>query len=284
MMKREWLKSFLLFPLSYPARNPLFWLLLSPGIVFLGALAGEGKLPVELYYALVAVSYPSAFIMFALNDVYDGESDENNDRDLVKDDVVDADQDFWIVWSWAAVFFVAAVIPVLWFGKAVTVLLGLGLLGSAFAYSVPPIRVKERPLGSVVLMSIGGWMLYAFGYSFTGDLGSIPTRSFFYGLLSHMGVSLGALPDMGADRAAGIETFPIRYGESTTIGLAVVTVLLTLFSGTVTGPVFWYLILLGAGLISMGFFERYILHFKVLLIAGFVFLGVLLYRGILPLI
>ncbi len=284
MMEREWLKSFLLFPLSYPARNPLFWLLLSPGIVFLGAVAGGGQFPVELFFVLVAVSYPSAFIMFALNDVYDGETDANNDRDLVKDNVVDADEDFWIVWSWAAIFFVLALVPVLWFGKVTTIVLGLGLLSSAVAYSVPPIRSKERPLGSVVLMAVGGWMLYALGYSFTGDLASIPPRSFFYGLLSHMGVSLGALPDMDADRAAGIETFPLRYGKTPTIGLALLSVLVTLLSGTVGGPVFWYLVVLGVGLVSMWLFERYILHFKVLLAVGFVFLVVLLYRGVVPLV
>jgi 4-hydroxybenzoate polyprenyltransferase len=235
---------------------------------------------VELFFVLLGVSYPGAFIMFAVNDLYDADTDEWNDRKLVKDDVIDPDEDYWIVWGWTGVFTVFAMLPILFFGKPSTTVLGSAILVSAIAYSAPPTRLKASPIGSVVLTAVGGWMLYALGYSFTADVFTVPSRSFFYGLLSHMGVSLGALPDMEADRQAGIETFPLRYGTATTIFVALLTVIVTLASGTVSGPVFWYLVVLCFGLVSMWVFERYVLHFKALLLAGFGFLVVLLYRGI----
>lgn len=272
-------KEFFRFPFSYPARNPLLWIVLQPAVAFMGATAGSSSLPPVFYVSLATLTYPAAFIVYGLNDLYDVETDAYNDREVVKDTVISRD-DYAIVWGWAAIFTLICALPVVWSGKISTMLVGLLALFSAVAYSVPPLRLKTKPVLSLVTMSVGGWALYAFGYSFTGSISTISARSFFYGLLSHMAVSLGAIPDMEADKKAGDTTFPLVYGKTAAVSLALTSVIATILSGTVTGPVLWFLFIAGGGLLSMLFFERYLAHFRVIMYAGFVILAYLIWRGL----
>lgn len=272
------LKASLTYPFGYPARNPAYWLILTPGILLMGAAAGNLSISPELIAALLTASYPAAFITFAVNDVYDEATDEHNDRSLIRDDHITPGDDNRVVWGWTAAFAGLCLAPAAWHGEPETITLAIGLLTATIAYSAPPLRLKTNPVLSAVLAAVGGWMLYAYGYSYTADLTTIPARSFLYGVLAHTGVTLGAIPDIEADKQAGITTFPIAFGEQTTVLTALIAVLAAIASGLIHGVLLYFLIAYAAALTSMLFNQAYIAHFKAVLTVGFIALAILILR------
>lgn len=269
----------LTFPLSYSARNPAYWLILPTSIAFMGAVAGAGSIPLVFIAALLTLTYPAAFITCAPNALYDQETDTYNDREYLRGKQL-SDDDAPAVWGWTAVFAAVCLTPALIAWNLEALLIGAAMILAALAYSVPPLRLKAHPELSLILMSVGAWLLYAYGYAYTDTITTIPTRSFYYAFLAHTAVSLGALPDIEADKEAGDTTFPVKYGETPTLLLGIAAALTTLLSGTVTGVVAAFIAALAAAMTSMIFVKHYVAHFKAIAAVGLTTIIILVTRGV----
>ena len=269
----------LAFPFSYAARNPLYWLILPTSIAFMGAVAGANPLPSSFIAALLTLTYPAAFIVCAPNALYDRETDAYNDRDYLRGKQLTED-DAPAIWLWTTIFTVVCLLPPLIAWNVEALIIGTAMITAALAYSVPPLRLKAHPEASLLLMSMGAWLLYAYGHAYTDTITNIPVRSFYYGLITHTAVSLGALPDIEADKQADDTTFPVKYGETPTILLGIITCVAALASGTIHGVIAAFIAAYAASMVSMLIFKHYVIHFKAVATVGFLTICYYVWRGL----
>jgi 4-hydroxybenzoate polyprenyltransferase len=194
--------------------------------------------PFAAAYLLTAGSIDAAFIvgtlyflvpynlaMYGINDVFDYESDARNPR---KGGVEGAllDPSVHRATLIAAIasnvpFLVVLVIlgnPLSWLVLAVSVF-------AVVAYSVPGLRLKERPFldsitSSVHFVSPAVYALVLAGADVTPALLAVLAAFFLWGVASH---AFGAVQDVVADRDASISSIATVIGARSTVRFAVVT-------------------------------------------------------------
>jgi 4-hydroxybenzoate polyprenyltransferase len=98
----------------------------------------------------------------------------------------------------------------------------------AWLYSVPPVRLKERPPLDSLANGLGYFLLpLAMGYSLGGDPRTMPLRFYLLALCVCGVHALATAADYDADKAAGHRTLAVRYGRRTAAALAFATFLVT---------------------------------------------------------
>lgn len=204
--------------------RPKLWPPLLMIVLSAYGLSGESVGVMELA-VLSIFTVPGNLVVYGLNDLYDWESDRYNERKTGEDPEKRKD--------------------LLKKGIAVSALFGLGVsvasgspnvmagcvlwLVGSYAYSVPPVRLKERPpldslVNSLYVLAPG---LMAFGLT---DL-SMPAE-FLWLAAATPGVHAAAtVIDYEADRKAGHTTFAVKYGREAAAVFALLSALsLLLFS------------------------------------------------------
>ena len=106
----------------------------------------------------------------------------------------------------------------------------------AWLYSVPPVRLKERPPLDSVANGVGYFLLpLVMGYSLGADPRTMPLRYYLLAL-SVCGVhALATAADYDADKAAGHRTLATVYGRRSAAAFALTTFLVTLLAGDFYG-------------------------------------------------
>ncbi len=153
--------------------------------------------------------------MYAMgvNDIADIDIDKisNSGRPLVRgelsvDDVKNANLIF-LIWALVGGFLAG-------YYAMFMVVVALAL---SHIYSAPPLRIRRFPLLSTFLMSLAFLAVVLAGfYTLSGDksIGAFPVR---YLILIVVGTTLGNnvkdMKDIEGDRAAGIKTIPVLFGE-----------------------------------------------------------------------
>ena len=259
MKKSDWL-----LPFRFRSRN--IWVCLTGTVIALfGAIAGSEELSFWVGIQLLLLSYPAAFIMHAVNDLFDYEHDTVNKRDFFRErNITPADANG--VWFWTAIFSMLLLAPTILSENITGFILILLCIALSIAYSVPPVRLKNRAVSSVIACVVGAWSLYAICLSYTDTITNIPRRSFLYAFFSHFVVTGGHLVDYEANMKAGQKTFVTEYGETVTVILALISSLcLTLF-GNLNGPVLLASLTSNVLIIIMIWWRNYILLGKALII------------------
>ena len=94
-----------------------------------------------------------------------------------------------------------------------------------WAYSTPPIRLKERPGLDILSQGLGLWLLWAAGYSYNGvvPVGGVATNLglFIFAIGLEIGC-LGSVLDIEPDALAGCTTIATVLGERTTFVVALI--------------------------------------------------------------
>ncbi|MFB6152975.1 MAG: prenyltransferase [Halodesulfurarchaeum sp.] len=191
--------------------RPRFWLYLA-GPVLVGAVFGAdsvgqllGPVPVALFaYFLL----PANLFLYGVNDIFDAAVDRENPKKKGRETRYSGDA--LTRWSTlgAAILGVAllALVP----ADTVPWLLGFFILGAG--YSAPPLRLKTRPpFDSLTngLYVLPGVATYA---ALAGT--APPAFAVVGGWLWTMGMhTFSAIPDIGPDRRAGIQTTATRLGQ-----------------------------------------------------------------------
>ncbi|KYH26326.1 lycopene elongase [Halalkalicoccus paucihalophilus] len=194
--------------------RPRFWFYLA-GPVLVGAVFGAERVNELLSVPLLALFLyfllPANVFLYGINDVYDREIDAKNPKKEGREARFEGQRVVPIavvVCALVPLAFFSLFPPGTWVWLAVFLLLGA-------AYSAPPARFKTTPL----LDSISNGLYLAPGAAaYVALAGSQPPLlAIAGGWLWTMGMhTFSAIPDIGPDRAAGIETTATLLGESWT--------------------------------------------------------------------
>jgi 4-hydroxybenzoate polyprenyltransferase len=185
---------------------------------------------------LLLLTLPMNLIGCGLNDIYDFDSDRRSDRRRKVWGAIVRPEDRALVW-WSCV----AMAPLVIAGslgtlRPLNVAATIGLLLAAWAYSVPPLRLKERPPLDSLSNGVGYFLLpFAMGYSLGANPLTMPLKYYLLALAVSGIHALATAADFEADRAAGHRTFAVAFGRRAAAAFALVTFALALALGDYQG-------------------------------------------------
>ncbi|GGI48468.1 4-hydroxybenzoate polyprenyltransferase [Agromyces flavus] len=168
---------------------------------------------------------PYNLLMYGINDVFDYESDLRNPRKGgAEGALLDPSLHRAVVWT-GVLTAAPLLVTMLWLagaGEPWSWLVLAVSLFAVFAYSVPGLRFKERPLldsitSSTHFVSPAVYGLVVAGAEPTWPLVALLAAFFFWGMASH---AFGAVQDVVPDREAGIASVATAFGAAATVRLA----------------------------------------------------------------
>jgi 4-hydroxybenzoate polyprenyltransferase len=193
--------------------RPVVWPVL-PLVYGLGMHAARAPLTVAAMVPMALLTFPMNLIGCGLNDIYDYESDRRCPRRRAIWGAVVHAEDQAFIW-WAAL----AMMPLVVLGACLTrnwdnIVATVGLLLIAWLYSVPPVRLKERPPLDSLANGLGYFLLpFVMGYSLGADPRTMPLRYYLLALCVCGVHALATAADYEADRSAGHRTLAVAFGR-----------------------------------------------------------------------
>jgi len=200
--------------------RPGTWAIL-PLIFILGFTDSKAILSWQSLLQIIALGFPLELFINGVNDIYDIDSDTKNPRK----------NNFWLGTALDRKNIKKATLASL-VGFVITLLAGLFTLNLeniiwlsiglifGFIYSVPPIRLKERPVIGLPSYAVGFLSAYFMGFSFNGSFFEAGWKPW---VLSLLVVALGCiafLADYSADLLAKQKTIATRLGRRLTSVIA----------------------------------------------------------------
>ena len=226
--------------------RPILWPVL-PLVYYLGLHAARASLSVAAMVQMLVLTLPMNLVGCGLNDIYDYASDLRSPRRRKIWGAVVADADRPLVWR-ACV----AMMPLVVGGAVLTrngfnVAVTCGLVLVAWAYSVPPVRLKERPPLDSLANGLGFFLLpFVMGYSLGADPFAMPLKYYLLAL-SVCGIhALATAADYDADKAAGHRTLAVAYGRRAAAAFALATFAVALVAGDYQGVAVRVYLVVGA--------------------------------------
>lgn len=211
--------------------RPLLWPLL-PTVYYLGLHAAGASLTPACMLQMALLTFPMNLFGCGLNDIYDHESDRRSGRRRALWGAVVGETERRLVWR-ACI----SMVPLILLGSLVTqvatnVLITCCHLMVAWMYSVPPVRLKERPPVDSLANGLGYFLLpLAMGYSLGAEPATMPFRYYLLALCVAGVHSLATAADFEADRAAGHRTMAVAFGRRTAATVALVTFVIAIALG-----------------------------------------------------
>jgi 4-hydroxybenzoate polyprenyltransferase len=203
--------------------RPILWPVL-PLVYGLGLNAAGADVSTVAVVQMLLLTLPMNLIGCGLNDIYDFESDRRSSRRRAVWGAVVAAEDRAVVWRG-----VWAMVPLLLLGALLTqnawnIAATCGLVAVAWAYSVPPVRLKERPPLDSLANGLGYFLLpFVMGYSLGADPAAMPLRYYLLALCVCGVHALATAADYDADREAGHRTLAVAYGRRFAAAVAFAT-------------------------------------------------------------
>lgn len=163
--------------------------------------------------------YPANLLIYGVNDIYDYETDRLNSKKAGYENLVEYDRhaEIWI----AIVLSSFAFIGELFFSNTAATVAAIAFVFFSIFYSAPPIRAKTKPfLDSAfnVLYVMPG----LFGYSLvTGEFPPIRVM-IAAGCWTAAMHAYSAIPDIDADKQAGLKTIATVCGAYSTLAICAV--------------------------------------------------------------
>lgn len=216
---------------------PLGWIIF-PAVYIMGArFAGAGV----NYAILLYLSFPFSLLVYGLNDRYDYETDRLNPRRKV----FEAIHKKQLLEKAILLTNLPLLLYITYATKTLTASILWLLVFTAYAYSVPPIRLKERPLVDSLSNGIGYLLLPTMlGYSMSGTLSGYPTKLYLIALCVAGIHAVGAIQDIVPDKKAGQRTIATAFGGMRAALFAFMAFALTILFGrgfsTVTVAYLYY--------------------------------------------
>jgi 4-hydroxybenzoate polyprenyltransferase len=167
-----------------------------------------------------------------LNDIYDYESDRRSPRRRAVWGAVVRDVDQPLVFRAAL-----AMAPLIILGACLTrnwvnVVSTVSLVLIAWLYSVPPVRLKERPPLDSLSNGLGYFLLpFMMGYSLNADPRTMQLKYYLLALCVCGVHALATAADYEADRAAGHRTMAVAFGRRAACAVAFAAFVLALALG-----------------------------------------------------
>lgn len=208
--------------------RPRFWIyLLGPWMLgsFAGATSANAFMSWEFWVGLLGFLFPANLFVYGVNDIHDTETDLRNAK---KSEASGGYERFLppaehrrmmhqiLLWNvpWVGALLVSSLLRMQWtaFGALAA------FLFFSHGYSAPPIRAKARPVVDSVFNILYACPGFA-GFSLMGgDLGSrfwlVLGAAWLWCMAMH---AFSAVPDIEADRDAGVDTVATFLGRDRTL-------------------------------------------------------------------
>jgi 4-hydroxybenzoate polyprenyltransferase len=207
-----------------------------PLVYALGLNASHAPLSVAAIIQIVLLTFPMNLIGCGLNDIYDYESDRRSPRRRAIWGAVVRREDRPLVFRASL-----AMMPVIVLAACATrnwnnIVATVSLLLVAWLYSVPPLRLKERPPLDSLSNGLGYFLLpFTMGYSLNADPHTMPLKYYLLALCVCGVHALATAADYEADRAAGHRTLAVKFGRRPAAAVAFATFLLAWLFGDFQG-------------------------------------------------
>jgi 4-hydroxybenzoate polyprenyltransferase len=211
--------------------RPILWPVL-PMVYYLGLHAAGAHATVGAIVQMALLTLPTNLIGCGLNDVYDIESDRRSNRRRAAWGAVVREEHRSAIWRACL-----AMVPLVVAGSLTTrnwwnVAAACAMIVVAWAYSVPPVRLKERPPLDCLSNGVGYFLLpFVMGYSLGADPLAMPLKYWLLALCVCGIHALATAADYEADRAAGHRTFAVAFGPRAAATLAAATFVVALWLG-----------------------------------------------------
>ena len=226
--------------------RPLIWPVL-PLVYLLGLHAAHAEVTAPAILQTLLLTFPMNLIGCGLNDIYDVASDQHSTRRRAVWGAVVRDEDRPLI-----LLACAAMVPLVVFGACLTrnwdnIVATVALVLVAWAYSAPPVRLKERPPLDSLANGLGYFLLpFIMGYSLGADPRSMPLKYYLLALCVCGIHALATAADYEPDRAAGHRTMAVAFGRRTAAAAAWLTFLLAILAGDYHGIAVRIFIAVGA--------------------------------------
>jgi len=204
--------------------RPISWI--NTAFPFAAAyLLTAGVVDVTFVVGTLFFLVPYNLLMYGVNDVFDYESDLRNPRKGgAEGALLDPSLHRTVVWAGIATA-APCLVVMLWSagtGHPWSWIVLAASLFAVFAYSVPGLRFKERPVldsitSSFHFVSPALYGLAVAGAVATPQLAALLAAFFCWGMASH---AFGAVQDVVPDREAGIASIATAFGARATVRIA----------------------------------------------------------------
>jgi 4-hydroxybenzoate polyprenyltransferase len=207
--------------------RPIVWPVL-PLVYYLGLHAADARLGIAAIIQMASLTLPMNLIGCGLNDLYDYESDRRSRRRRAVWGATIGDADRPLVWRAAVLMVPIVLLAAAATRNAYNIGATVCLVVVAWLYSVPPVRLKERPPLDSLANGLGYFLLpLAMGYSIGRDPRTMPLRFYLLALCVCGVHALATAADYDADKAAGHRTLAVRFGRRTAAAVAFATFMVT---------------------------------------------------------
>ena len=207
--------------------RPIIWPVL-PLVYYLGLHAANARLSAAAIVQMAMLTFPMNVIGCGLNDLYDYESDRRSRRRRAIWGATIRDADRSLVWSAAVAMMPLVALSAIATGNTSNFIATVCLILMAWLYSVPPVRLKERPPLDSLANGLGYFLLpLVMGYSLGRDPHTMPLRYYLLALCVCGVHALATAADYDSDKAAGHRTLAVRFGRRAAAGFAFAAFLIT---------------------------------------------------------
>jgi 4-hydroxybenzoate polyprenyltransferase len=177
---------------------------------------------------MASLTLPMNLIGCGLNDLYDYESDRRSRRRRAVWGAIIEDNDRTLTWRAALAMVPLVLLAATATGNPNNIAATVCLVVIAWLYSVPPVRLKERPPLDSLANGLGYFLLpLVMGYSLGRDPITMPLRFYLLALCVCGVHALATAADYDVDKAAGHRTLAVRFGRRTAAAAAFAMFMIT---------------------------------------------------------
>lgn len=156
-------------------------------------------------------SLPANVLIYGVNDIYDYQTDIHNDKKLKYENVL-APAKHRSLWK-VITFLILPFLPLFFFVNLPAQLALIVFLFAGVFYSANPIRAKSKPPLDIVFSAIIYVSPAVVGFYLTGNM-NLEWLAVFGGLIWAFAMqTYSAVPDIEADKTAGVKTLATKLGE-----------------------------------------------------------------------
>ncbi|MCW5518751.1 prenyltransferase [Aureitalea sp. L0-47] len=214
--------------------RPRFWMYVL-GTFLVGMIASGNPFGYDESTVLLLVAFglffslPANLLIYGVNDIYDYDTDIHNDKKTKYEQLLPpvTHKRLWLIIALICLPF----IPLLFIVNKATLLTVVIFVFTGLFYSAPPIRAKSKPPLDLLFSAIIYVSPALIGYFATGR-SNLEWLAVIGGLLWAFGMqTYSAVPDIEADRKAGVETLATYLGERKALWFCLVAFLLSAMIG-----------------------------------------------------
>jgi len=205
--------------------RPPLWVI-GPLLFLAGLYISNASFNMLAVVQLVLLSFPISLYIYGINDICDHESDKLNPRRGTLEGAIVPKTMAPVIFKISLVIAGAFLITSILTGSIVN-FIGVGLLlFLGWAYSIPPIRLREKPPLDSITNGLIVFCPFLMGFSFNGSFLQMPLKS-LYLILGVIAVHMYAtIIDYTPDKKSGSRTFAVLFGKRFT---ALISVLILFF-------------------------------------------------------